>query len=150
MAILSLEDPTGSTDVLLFPDVFNRYSVLLKGDEPLLITGSAEIGDSTAKIIAQEIVTLDSIRQKAVKAIELNLSEESVSKEVLADLQDIAFKYPGECKLVFKVQMSNGKEVVILANPRFNVLPTRELIAEIEALIGNKVHKVISENAHRF
>jgi DNA polymerase-3 subunit alpha len=150
MAILSLEDLTGSTEAVVFPDVFNRTAPILKGDEPLLITGSAEIGDSTAKIIAQEIVTLDSIRQKAVKAIELNLSEESVSKEVLEDLQDIAFKYPGECKLVFKVQMSNGKEVAILANPRFNVLPTHELIAEIEALIGNEVHKVISENAHIF
>ncbi len=150
MAILSLEDLTGSTEAVIFPDVFNRTAPILKGDEPLLITGSAEIGDSTAKIIAQEIVTLDSIRQKSVKAIILNLSEESVSKEVLEDLQDIVFKYPGECKLVFKVQTSNGKEVVISADPRFNVLPAQELIAEIEALIGNEVHKVISENAQRF
>lgn len=150
MAILSLEDLTGSTEAVIFPDVFNRTAPILKGDEPLLITGSAEIGDSTAKIIAQEIVTLDSIRQKTIKAIELSLREESVSKELLEDLQDIVFKYPGECRLVFKVQMSNGKEVAVFANPRFNVLPSHELMAEIETLVGNKVHKVMPENAHIF
>ena len=145
MAILNLEDMTGFTEVVLFPDVFHRFSPLLKGDKPLLINGSLETGDRSAKIIAQDIVTLDSIRQKAVLAIELRLDEGSVSRGQLEDLRDIVFRYPGKCSLLFRVGVSHGKEVIISAHARFNVLPCHELVAEIEALIGNKVCEVISE-----
>ncbi|UCF81922.1 MAG: DNA polymerase III subunit alpha [Desulfobacteraceae bacterium] len=140
MATMSVEDLTGSAQVILFPDIFTRASPLLKSDEPLLINGIVETGDTSAKIIAQEIVSLDSIRQNAVKAIELRLDENSASKDLLADLQEIVFTYPGECRLLFKVNANDGNEAFISAHERFNVLPCREFIARIKLLIGDKVH----------
>jgi DNA polymerase-3 subunit alpha len=139
MATMVVEDLTGSTLVIIFPDVFNRTSPLLKSDEPLLINGSVETGDTSAKIIAQDIVTLNSVRQNAIKAIELRLVEKAVSKEFVDDLQDIVFTYPGECSLLFKMNTNNGKEIVIAAHDRFKVLPCQELIDKIELLIGNKI-----------
>ncbi|MDY6971432.1 MAG: DNA polymerase III subunit alpha [Thermodesulfobacteriota bacterium] len=150
MAILNLEDMTGFTEVVLFPDIFHRFSRLLKGDRPVLINGSLETGDRSAKIIAQDIATLDSIRQKAVQAVELRLDEGSVSQELLSSLRDVVFRYPGECGLVFKVSVSDGNEVIIFAHERFNVLPCHELIAEIEALTGNKTNQVVSESRSIF
>jgi DNA polymerase-3 subunit alpha len=147
MATISIEDLTGSAQVILFPDIFNRVSPLLKTDEPLLINGIVETGDTSAKIIAQEIVTLDSIRQHAVKAIELRLEEKSASKDLLAHLQDIVFTYPGECRLLFKVNIKNGKEAFISAHERFNVLPCRELITQIKLLTGDKV--IVHEKSAR-
>ena len=38
MAALRVEDLTGSTEVIIFPDLFSKTSPLLKGDEPLLIS----------------------------------------------------------------------------------------------------------------
>lgn len=143
MAILDLEDLTGSIEVILFPDVFNRHSLLLKSDKPLLVTGSVEIGDNTAKIIAQEIVTLESIRLKTIKTIELKLDEEAISKDLLEDLQNIIFRYPGECGLIFKVETANGKKWIIAAHNRFNVVPCTEFIEEIEAVTGKKVNELI-------
>jgi len=143
MAILNIEDLTGSTEVVVFPDVFSQASPLLKCDDPLLIKGSAEIGDNSAKIIAQEISTLDSIRQKAIKAIVIQLREEDISNKMLEALRYTTYKYPGDCGLIFKVKMSHKKKVTISAHNRFNVLPCRELIAEIEDLIGNRVHELI-------
>jgi DNA polymerase-3 subunit alpha len=146
MAILSLEDLTGSTEVVLFPDIFNRYSPLLKSDEPLLINGTVETGDSSVKVIAQDIVTLDSIRHKAVKTIELKFDEASISRQLLGDLQDIVFRYPGECRLLFRMEMSNGEKIVISAHDRFNVLPCHELITKIEALLGHEGYELIPGN----
>ncbi|MBW1851828.1 MAG: DNA polymerase III subunit alpha, partial [Deltaproteobacteria bacterium] len=142
MAVLRVEDLTGSTEVIIFPDVFNKTSPILKGDEPLLVSGSAEIGDSTAKIIAQEIVTLNSIRQKAIKAIELNLKQENLSMDLLEDLKNVVFRFPGKCRLLFKINVSNGEEIIITANDRFSVLPCRELMEEIETITGNKVFEL--------
>ena len=140
MATLDLEDLTGSTQVILFPDVFSRASPLLKSDEPVLISGSVETGDTSAKILAQEIVELESIRQHAAKAIEIRVAEHSLSRSMLEDLQDILFKFPGECKILFKVGINDGEQVLISAHERFNILPCQELIDQIEHLMGDKIH----------
>ena len=146
MALFNLEDLTGSIEVILFPEVFNRSLPLLTSDRPLLVNGNIETGDNSAKIIAQEIVTLDSIRQKDIRAVELRLKEERISREVLKALRDIVFRYPGECGLLFNVDMSDGKAVAISAHDRFNVLPCHELVEEIDALIGSKVCRFISKD----
>ncbi len=145
MAILDIEDLTGSTEIVVFPEVFSQSSHLLKCDDPLFIKGSVEIGDSSQKIIAQEIATLDSIRQKAIKAIVIQLRGEDISSSMLEELRYTSYKYPGNCKLLFKVTMSDKKMVTISAHNRFNVLPCNELITEIENLIGNRVHELIWE-----
>ncbi len=142
MAVLRVEDLTGSAEVILFPEAFSKSSHLLKDDEPLLISGIAEIGDNSAKIIAQEVVGLSSIKQNSEKSIELRLAEEEISIELLKDLQNIVFRFPGNCRLVFKVKTSNGKEVTISAHDRFSVLPCHELIKEIESVIGNRFQKI--------
>ncbi len=145
MAIMNFEDMTGSTEVVLFPDVFDRSSPFLKGDDPILITGSVETAENSAKIIAQEVITMDELRQKAVAAIALRLSEETMSFELLEDIQETVFRYPGECRLLFKVGMCQGKEVTISAHSRFNVLPCRELITELETLTQNKILEFLPE-----
>lgn len=139
MAILDVEDLTGSVQIVCFPDLFKSASPLLKGDEPLLITGNVETGDAAAKLLAQEIVALESIRQRAVKAIELGFVRKCPTKEELEDLLDIVFKYPGESKLLFKVNAGSGEEVLISAHDRFNVLPCQELISKIEPLIDGEI-----------
>ena len=142
MAVIRVEDLTGSTEVVIFPELFSKISPLLKNDDPLLISGSAEIGDNTAKIIAQEIITLNTVRQNSVKAIELRLCQEKISRELLEDLRNITFKFPGKCRLFFQVRGSNGERMAIAASDRFSVLPCRELIQEIETLTGEKVYEI--------
>jgi DNA polymerase-3 subunit alpha len=137
MAVLSMEDLTGSTDVIVFPDVFQAASHLLRGEEALLLTGTVETGESSSKIIAKEIVSLDTTRQRNVKAIEIRLREMTLTKSMLEDLQDIAFRYPGECKIRFTVGMASGEEITISAHERFSVLPCPELFREMEAVMEN-------------
>jgi len=139
MAILTLEDSTGAAAIILFPDVFNTYSPLLKSDEPLLISGTAEIGDSAVKIIAQELISLEAMRQKTIKIMELGLHLQGLSKEMLETLRDIFFKYPGDCSVLFRVDTGQDKEIIIAAHDQFKILPCDEIVGEIEAVIGQKV-----------
>jgi DNA polymerase-3 subunit alpha len=139
MAILSLEDSTGSTEVILFPDVFSTYSPLLKGDEPILIGGTAEVDGNTAKIIAQEIESLETVRQRTIKAVELRLHLQRISREVLEQIRDIFFKFPGECPVLFRVGAGAGKELLIEAHAHYKISPCDEIKGEIEAIIGEKI-----------
>ncbi len=140
MANVYMEDLSGSIEVVIFPDLFGRIAPLLKRDDPLLVTGTVETGDNSAKILAQDIVTLESVRQNAIEAIELTLDYDNISRGLLEDLLDIVFRYPGDSALYFKVDVPEAREVRISAHDRFRVLPSHELISEIETLIGKKVH----------
>ncbi|OGD14840.1 hypothetical protein A2V47_09010 [Candidatus Atribacteria bacterium RBG_19FT_COMBO_35_14] len=61
MAFLLLEDEAGFFEVIVFPNIYQKYSILLRQEVPLLIEGvlSKDSGDS--KIIARKIVNIDSI-----------------------------------------------------------------------------------------
>ena len=61
MAFLLLEDEAGFFEVIAFPNIYQKYSILLHKEVPLLIEGilSKDSGDS--KIIARKIINIDSI-----------------------------------------------------------------------------------------
>jgi DNA polymerase-3 subunit alpha len=139
MAIFTLEDQSGSTEVVVFPDVFERSSALLKSDEPLLVAGMAEVDEMVAKIISQEIQSLENARQAAIRMIELPLSGDSISKDRLEGIKDVLYRYPGPSSVVFKVETHPGKRMVIAAHPRYNVFACREMLQELETLIGQRV-----------
>jgi DNA polymerase III subunit alpha len=148
MALLTLEDQSGSIEVVVFPDAFERYSPLLKSDEPLLITGTAEVDDSTAKIISQEINTLENAKQGAIKLIEMALPRAAINREILEEIKDILFRYPGGSLVQFRVNTGQGKELLIAAHPRYRVSPSTKMIREIETLIGQKVICSYGEKNH--
>ena len=138
MAILSLEDQTGATQVIIFPEAFNTYSAFLKNDEPLLICGIAEVADNSSKIVAKDIVSLESLRHKSIRTIELELDQETASRDLLEDIRDIFFRYPGECSVLFRMNMGDGKEILIGANNHYRVLPCDEMLGEIEKVTGKR------------
>jgi DNA polymerase-3 subunit alpha len=140
MAILTVEDQTGSTQAILFPDVFNNYSPLIKGDVPVLITGLAEVDDNSHKIIVKEIESLESLRLSSVKTVEIHLDIEKTSREMLEDLKDILFRHSsGECLVTFRMKRENKKDILISANSYYRVLPSEEMIKEVEKITGEKI-----------
>jgi len=139
MAVLVLEDTSGSTEVVLFPDVFNTHSALLKDDEPLLISGTAEVDGASAKIIAQGLEAMETVRQRYIKGIELPLNPPLATKDSLEQLREVFSRYPGQCSVLFRVETGKGKALIIAAHDHYKVLPCEEMRGEIEALIGEKV-----------
>jgi DNA polymerase-3 subunit alpha len=139
MAIIRLEDKHGFTEVVVFPDVFTRCASILGDDRPLLVTGEAEVGENIAKIRAQDIVPLETVKQKAITAISIPISHEGLSRSSLMKLKDLVFRYPGECKLIFKINLDGSSQSTIAAHNRYSIMPEETLIQQIESLVGSKV-----------
>ncbi len=139
MAVINVEDKKGFTEVVVFPDVFARCATLLNDDRPLLITGEAEVGDNLVKIRAQEIVALETVKQKSIKSILIPISQEGLTRSSLMKLRDIVFRYPGECQLKFKITLDGDKKATVVTHNRYSVMPEENLIEEIESLVGAKV-----------
>ncbi len=139
MATIVAEDKMGFTEVTLFPDVFARCAPLLNDDKPFLITGETEVGENQVKITCQNIVRLDTVRQKAIKSILIPISEERLSHSGLIRLRDLIFRYPGECQLKFRIDIDKYKSTTIVAHNRYNVMPNENLLQEMSSLVGEKL-----------
>ena len=144
MAVISLEDLSGSIEVVIFPDLFSTVSSLLKSDDPLLVTGSLEKTETSIKILAKELTTLEAAREKIVRALELPLSTAKITEDVLREIKALAFMYPGECQIRFRVETDNGGSYLIAAHSRYRVSPSTELVCRLEELIGAKVKRLTS------
>ena len=139
MAVINVEDKRGFIEVVVFPDVFARCTPLLNDDRPLLITGEAEVGDNLAKIRAQDIVALETVKQKSIKSIVIPVSQEGLTRSSLMKLKDLIFRYPGECLLKFKVNLDGNKKATVITHNRYSVMPEENLIKEIESMVGANV-----------
>ena len=139
MATIRLEDKQGFTDVVAFPDVFARCAPILNDDKPLLVTGEAEVGDNVVKIRAQDIVALETVKQKSIRSISIPISQDGLTRSSLIKLRDLLFRYPGDCKLVFKISLDGNNESTVAAHNRYSIMPEENLIQEIESLVGDKV-----------
>ncbi|UCG63520.1 MAG: DNA polymerase III subunit alpha [Deltaproteobacteria bacterium] len=139
MATIRLEDKQGFTEVVAFPDVFARCAPILNDDKPLLVTGEAEAGDNVVKIRAQDIVALETVKQKSIKSISIPISQDGLTRSSLIKLRGLLFRYPGDCKLVFKINLDGNNESTVAAHNRYSIMPEEDLIQEIESLVGDKV-----------
>ena len=139
MAVINLEDKKGFTEVVVFPDVFAKSASLLNDDRPLLITGEAETGDNLVKIRAQEIVALETVRNKSIGSMVIPISQEGLTRSSLIKFRDLIFRYPGECRLRFRIVLDGDREVTVVAHNRYSIMPEERLIGEIESLVGSKV-----------
>ncbi len=139
MAIINVEDKKGFTEVVVFPDVFARCVTLLNDDTPLLITGDVEVSDNTAKIRAQDMVALQTVRQRTINSIVIPVSQGGLNRSSLMKLKDLIFRYPGECQLKFRVDLDDKNKATVATHNRYSIMPEENLIKEIESLVGAKV-----------
>ncbi len=138
MAIITLEDQSGSAEAVFFPEAFNNCSHLLVGDDPVLITGKAELSENRAKIIAQQVESLEIKRQKSVRVVQFELDEKNISKEYLEEIRDVFFRYPGDSCVEFNLKGDSGS-FLISANTHYRVLPCDDLKKEIEERTGCRI-----------
>jgi DNA polymerase-3 subunit alpha len=139
MAILTLEDQTGAAQAILFPDIFNTYSNLIKSEDPLLICGQLEKDENKSKIIVKEVKCLNQLGYDLIRGIEIELTQEKASPGVLDRIKDIFFRNPGESKVYFRVDTGEGKTALISTHDHYRVAPSKHMIDEIEFLVGQKV-----------
>jgi DNA polymerase-3 subunit alpha len=135
MAFVTMEDYTGSVELIVFSDCYQKSSAVMEVDRMILVTGrvSTREGEPT-KIVASEIVGLEQITEKfrcqLVIRIEPECAENTIS-EALSSLSEFQGKVP-----VLLAARENGSEVYIRSK-RYFVTPDFELLNRLKELLGN-------------
>ena len=134
MAFFSLEDKTGSVEVMVFPDTFATAAPALKADEPILVTGTVEAGEESCKIKATEIVLIRDANARQTTKIHVTLTGNLVRTH-LETLRELLGRYPGGCRTYLHFQLE-GLEPGIMPLPSLLAAASEDLSVEVERLFG--------------
>jgi DNA polymerase III subunit alpha len=137
MAVIQLEDLTGSVEAVIFPDPFSRAERLLKPDAPLLVKGVLDVEDSGArKIRVSEIQSLEGIRERMAKLVTIHVNLERVTHGTVERLQRVLGGHPGEADVIFELEHPKAYLVTLRPNQFVKVRPNPQLVREVEDLCG--------------
>ena len=137
MAIVSLEDLTGTVQVLIFPRTFQKFSNLIKVDSMVYVTGKLNLREEEPKLFAEEVIALEDVKAKFTKAILIKLSTPGLNKPLLESLKSILTRHRGNIPVLLNFQEPTGKRVSISAGRNYAVAPDDILFEEIENLCGS-------------
>ena len=138
MARARLEDLGGAIDAVIFPKVFDRCSVMLRSEAPVLIRGSLMRGGERPEIHVDEVVPLADAWQRCAQELTIELAAETATTERLRDLRAILDLMPGKVPVRVELRLSNGTQAV-LALPRHPVSISEDLVRRVDRLFGARV-----------
>lgn len=139
MAFVTLEDLTGFVEVILFPEVYQSCSELIKSDEPLLVSGVINVEEESCKLMASEVLTLKEVQERLTRRVHLRLSSPGLDQEQLQGLKDLLQRHRGGCDVRIHLVVPNRSETVINLPPGYQVAATDQLMSDTDKLFGYHV-----------
>jgi DNA polymerase-3 subunit alpha len=140
----TLEDMSGSIDMIVFPEAYKRLGEKVKLEVPVLVKAGVRIEEgANPKITAAEIVPLEDAKVPLPRAIRIRVPLETAAEATIDDLHALFQERKGEARVLFDVERS-GDFMVVMEAQGYNVLPDRAFIARVEQLCGRGSVRVIS------
>ncbi|MFH1202344.1 MAG: DNA polymerase III subunit alpha [Candidatus Omnitrophota bacterium] len=136
MAILKLEDLGGSTEVLVFPKVFQKVSHYLKPHSVVLIKGKLSLKEESPKIISNNLLPIE-YAFKSISSIYIDMPNPKDS--LLMMLKDKLLTSPGKVPVYLHIPSATSRRIQIIVGEDFYIQPTKELITSLEDLLGGSV-----------
>jgi DNA polymerase-3 subunit alpha len=138
MAVFTLEDAQGSVEIIAFPEAYQRAAGLIEVGTMLLVRGKLERDDETSRIVASEILPIESVREKLAREVAIHLRKPA-DRGTLEALGEIFSRHRGDRKVSFDVETGeapNRLRVKVDLSSQIRVRPSPALIQDIEQVVG--------------
>jgi len=142
MGFLTLQDLSGSCEIVVFPDLYKANPTLLRRDATIFIRGKINSRDDIPKVIAEEIVPLDEVKKRFTRLISIDLHTAGLDPDLLQKLKDILASHRGKVPVYLSFRDPSGKTAVIQPGDTYRVETTDELFQAIESLLGENAVKI--------
>ena len=120
-ALLRLEDEAGGTKCVLWPEVYRKYSALVKNELPVLLTGRLELSeDNPPSIIADQVQGLDDI-EKAKELIVLRVPAADDTEGLFDSILHVINTHSGGCEVVLETSVDANLLVRVKINSTLRV-----------------------------
>ncbi len=134
-AMFTLEDLWGTIEVLVFAKTFKTAANILDTedfDDPVFITGYIKNDDESRRVIAQEIVSIPTIRAEKSTDIRIVLPTDFDTQKLEA-IKYLVHQFPGQCSVNLWLKSENSCRIKIQLQEK--IIANEEFINELEEII---------------
>jgi DNA polymerase-3 subunit alpha len=133
---VSLEDLTGSVELLVFPKAYAACQTVLEPEAIVMVTGRVEVDEDRVRVMVDALCPLDRLRERQVESVHMRLDAPALDEELVDRLLRTVEAHRGEARLYFEVARPGAYRLVALAESTLKVAPSRRFAEEVEALVG--------------
>ena len=138
MAVFTLEDAGGGVEVIAFPEAYQRGASLIETGIMVLVRGKLERDEETVRILATEIVPLESLRERLAREVAIRVKMPA-DRRVFEELGEILSRHRGDRRVWFDLEVpSDPRKLRVRADvsAQIRVRPSPALVAELEKVVG--------------
>jgi hypothetical protein len=120
----------------------------MQNDSAVLVRGRLEIDDGGAMtIIAEEIQSLENIRERCARSVVLHFDVSSVDEKRLERLHCLLDNNRGECGIIFEVRLADGSIARVQPNQHVRVKVTPSLTNSIREIMADCSVELVVQRA---
>ncbi len=142
MAVLTLEDLQGFTEVVVFPKVYESAHDLLESDLPVLVKGRVKKDEKGVTVISDDIALLQNVRERDATRVDIRLHSPGLSDDHLAQIRDVLAQHKGTCGVYLHIVVPNHSEAVISVGDDMRVSPSEKMVLAVERIAGDRTVQV--------
>jgi DNA polymerase-3 subunit alpha len=133
-ALLRLEDESGGTKCVLWPETYRKHSNVVRNEAAVLITGRLELSEENPpNIIADQVQSLDDL-QKNQELVVLQLPASEQTEPLFDSVLHLISSNPGNCDVAVETQLDAGILVRVKVNSSLRVQHSAKFEAELKEL----------------
>lgn len=132
MTILKIEDFSGSVDVVLFPQAYQKYKQYAQVDGIVRVKGRIDADEKGVQVIGELMAPL-AVNYETVRTIIIHIRPAYDRPDVSAKLKDLLLRSPGNTKVRMYLHKQK-KSIHVSADYYFT--PSPEIVKELEGILG--------------
>ncbi len=135
-AMVTVEDATGSVQLLCMNESFDKFRELFVMNTPLLVTGEVNTGEDRPKVFPQEIMRLEDAPRKYTRQVQLRFKASQLDRTRLETARSLCEAHSGSVPVLIRLQLPGGEMAFIEPNDRFYVAATAAFETQINDAFG--------------
>ena len=134
MVFLTLDDPTGSAEVVVFNSCYQASRELCVADRILVVKGRVDHKQQgETKLVAIEVSGFEAVAER--REVRFALDAREAPAGVIRELARLVKEFPGESPVYLSLDTSEGPKTYALG-PQYRVRPDADFLAEARSLLG--------------
>jgi DNA polymerase-3 subunit alpha len=134
MVFATLDDPTGSAEVVVFNSTYAAAKDHLEIDRMLVVKGRVDHKQAgETKLVAMEVTPFESTPVR--REVRLRIDARQAPAGLVRELALLVKDYPGDAPVYLALETSLGERTLALG-PDYRVKPDADFFAEAMALLG--------------
>jgi DNA polymerase-3 subunit alpha len=139
MAVLTLEDPHGSLEVVVFPEAYAKAVSVIEAGRTVVVRGKVERDEDIVRMLATEVLPIEALRERLAREVSIRLSVPPHGRATFEALATLFSSHRGDRRVAFELELrGRGHPLRVRAGvaAQVRVKPSERLVAEVERICG--------------